>query len=578
MQVIVQNKRFLYLVIGIIVLNLFINNWSISFWDQDESAYAGFAHNMRKTSNWVVPEFEWSEPHRKTPLHFWAIAGSFWLFGENEFATRFSSVLALLLAGYMLFALGKNLFGRETSLLAAILMLSSLFLPSLAKIGVTDATLMFFETGAALALLNFMHRPAWKWTLLLWLMVSGGIMVKGPPVLILVFGMMGMLFIFHPKRWRLVHLHPWIFVPLTLVPLYIWGRAAWQADGGKFITWLIDWYILKRVSGNVFGQTGPPGYFLFVFCIAFLPWLMYFPKGLGDLFSRWRKKKNEDYYWYMLAWLSAGWFVYELVSSKLPSYALGAYPAVAVIIARQILQVKAEDFAQLKVLRVSLYIYLVLALIISAGLVVAGILFLDTLGIVAAVTLALLWGGASIYNFKNYKSGAINQGLKGSLISALGFFLLAWGFIVPSLDKSRSATRQVAQLVEQTTPAHTKVVLTQKFLPSMLFYTISIDRPYQTLSPYDHLKGEHFLQLKEMYEAKTPVALVLNEEMYMQFRAFMHQRFCYYCPYSYKNPATYQYYMNLSDKVFTKVRSIDGFITDKTRPERYWVIYNQEFK
>lgn len=576
MQAIVQNKRFLYLVVGIIVLNLFINNWSISFWDQDESAYAGFAHQMRKTGNWVVPEFDWSDVHRKTPLHFWAIAGSFWLFGENEFATRFSSVLALLLAGWLLFVLGKNIFGRETSLVAAVIMLSSLFLPSLAKIGVTDATLMFFETGAALALLNFMHRPAWKWTFLLWFMVSGGIMVKGPPVLILVFGMIGMLFIFHPKRWQLVRLHPWFFVPLTLIPLYLWGQAAWEADGGKFITWLIDWYILKRVSGNVFGQTGPPGYFLLVFCIAFLPWLMYFPKGMGDLFRHWRQKKNDDYYWYMLAWLSAGWFVYELVSSKLPSYAVGAYPAVAIILARQILTVTAEDFANFKILRVGLKIYIVLALIISVGLVVAGVLFLNTIGIIEACALALIWGGFSIYNFRKFKSGQLDQAIKGSLIASLVFSLLAWGLVVPSFDHKRSATRKVAQLINKTTPAHTKVILPIEFLPSMAFYITTVNRPYQTMSHRNFLHEKDYSTLRDLYNSDENLVIVLNEDMFLRFRAFMSNKLCMKCPYDFRKPKTYAYYANLPNTVFGKVASIEGLITDKTRPERYWVIYKKK--
>ena len=574
MQAIIQNKRALYLIFGVIIFNLFLNNWSISFWDQDEAAYAGFAHNMRKTGNWVVPEFDWSEPHRKTPLHFWAIAGSNWLFGENEFATRFSSVIALLLSGWLLFAMGKSLFGRETSLLASILLLGSLFLPTLAKIGLTDASLMFFETGAALALLNFMQTRSWKWTILLWLFVSGGIMVKGPPVLILVIGMVGMLFLFHPKRWRLVHLHPWFFIPLALLPLYLWGNAAWEADGGVFITWLIDWYILKRVSGNVFGQTGPPGYFLVVFCVAFLPWLMYFPKGMGDLFKHWRKRKNDDYYWYMLAWLSAGWFVYELVSSKLPSYALGAYPAVATIIARQILSVKGEDFANLKILRVGLWIYVVLALIISAALITAGILFLNTFGLVMACLTALVWGGFTIYNFRNYRKGEVGQALKGSLISSLAFVFLAWGFLVPSLDVKRSATRKVAYLIGETTPKDVKVILAHEFLPSMPFYLTTVDRNYEKVSPYNFLKSKDFHYLKRQYDQKQKTVIVLNEDMFLRFRGFMNKKLCYYCPYDFRVASTWAYYANLPNSVFAKVESIEGLITDKTRPERYWVVYN----
>ncbi len=43
-------------------------------WDQDEAAYAGFAHQMLATGDWRLPGFAWSEVHRKPPLHFWLIA------------------------------------------------------------------------------------------------------------------------------------------------------------------------------------------------------------------------------------------------------------------------------------------------------------------------------------------------------------------------------------------------------------------------------------------------------------------------------------------------------------------------
>jgi 4-amino-4-deoxy-L-arabinose transferase-like glycosyltransferase len=72
---------------------LLINNWSIPLWDQDESAYAGFAFNMIEQHNWLVPDFPFSDVHRKPPLHFWNIAVFNKIFGYNTFAIRFSSVL-----------------------------------------------------------------------------------------------------------------------------------------------------------------------------------------------------------------------------------------------------------------------------------------------------------------------------------------------------------------------------------------------------------------------------------------------------------------------------------------------------
>ena len=76
------NQKFLLLFIALTFIWLFGNNW-VSFWDQDEAAYAGFAKTMIETGNWLQPDFMWSEVHRKPPLHFWNIALSYKIFGIN---------------------------------------------------------------------------------------------------------------------------------------------------------------------------------------------------------------------------------------------------------------------------------------------------------------------------------------------------------------------------------------------------------------------------------------------------------------------------------------------------------------
>ena len=79
-------------------------------WEQDEAAYAGFAYNMLEKDNYVIPDFEWSWPHRKPPFHFWLIAASYSLFGYNEFATRIPSVLAILTSLFLLYFFTKRLY------------------------------------------------------------------------------------------------------------------------------------------------------------------------------------------------------------------------------------------------------------------------------------------------------------------------------------------------------------------------------------------------------------------------------------------------------------------------------------
>ena len=65
---------------------LLVGCYTWPIFDQDEAAYAGFAMKMVQSGDWVIPEYYWSDVHRKTPLHFWMIAYSYSIFGMNEWA------------------------------------------------------------------------------------------------------------------------------------------------------------------------------------------------------------------------------------------------------------------------------------------------------------------------------------------------------------------------------------------------------------------------------------------------------------------------------------------------------------
>ena len=250
MQQHLRQHTFIYLAAIWLLINLFMVNGTAVLWDEDEAAYAGFAKTMVETGDWAVPEFLWSEPHRKPPLHFWSIAVSYSIFGVHEWATRLPSVLSFILLLLAVYFLGKRVLGEEKAFLASLVLGSTLLLPNLAKIAFTDTTLLLFETVAVLALLNFLKKPAWSWSLLFWGMVALGVLVKGPPILILTLGIGGFLLLFYQNRKVLIGLHPWFFLPLALLPLIIWGWYASQKDGGELVNFLVDWYFLKRISGE----------------------------------------------------------------------------------------------------------------------------------------------------------------------------------------------------------------------------------------------------------------------------------------------------------------------------------------
>ena len=513
-------------------LNLLAANHSNPLWDQDEAAYAGFAHTMVATGDWAIPSFTWSDIHRKPPLHIWMMAGSFTALGETLFAVRFHSAVAIGLTCALLVIWGSAIFGRDRALGGAVILASSLF-GVFGKVAVADGLLVLFETAAALALLRFMAAPGWRWALTFWGAVALGLLTKGPPVLILAVGLAGWLALFHPRRRFLVGLHPWFGLPLAAAPLMAWGWWTWQLDGGETVHWMLDWYVLKRAGGAVLGQSGPPGYYLASFALLLFPWFGLLPAALLRVVRRMRT--GDSTYHALAGWLIAGWLVYELLPSKLPAYSLGAFPALAVILADQALDLSTRRLARSRTLRWGLTFNAVFAFVLGASLfsgtwwllpgeVLPGLAFAGAAAAFAGVSLAVL-----------SRRGAVTAGLICAIAGSMLFFLLAWTTAIPSLAPRLAVTRLVADQIEDLAAPDATVVFARNFrLPSLPLYVAQSGFGYRELGDGS---------ARDLLAGTAPVVLVTDGE---------------------------------SDWAGLQggVRRVAGWVPDKGVPIRFWVVAN----
>lgn len=327
----VKYKWYVFLALAVLLL---INNWSIPLWDQDESAYAGFALNMLEHQDWVNPHFDWSENHRKPPFHFWCIALSFKIFGINEFAVRIPSFLAVFGTLLLIFFQGRKIFTDNVALLSVMILGTTLFVPAIAKVSVTDSSVLFFCTLAAFSTIEVIRNGSNKYVILFWIANAIGMLVKGPSVPLFSVMFVFLLVIFHPQRRNLWRLKPWVFLPLALIPFTLWAYLSYKQDGGAMLQWMLDWYILKRVGGQVFNQTGPFGMHALLIIAFFLPYFMYVFPSIKDAFIGFIKKSEN--YLLLLSWFVAGWFFFEFSPSKLPAYVIAAHVPLAILIATKI--------------------------------------------------------------------------------------------------------------------------------------------------------------------------------------------------------------------------------------------------
>lgn len=539
-----QDRTNFWLVVSAGMVLLLINNNSLALWDQDEAAYAGFARRMIETGNYLVPDFLWSEPHRKTPLHFWLITLSYRLFGESDFALRLPSVLAVLGTVALTAFYGKNIFGKERSLLAAFILLSSLLLPALGKIAVTDGILIFFETLSFFALLNYLQSGKWLHWVLLLLGAASAALVKGPPVYILCGFALALLFWYPKYRWRSVFAG--VGLLLSLFPLFNWGYLATQAGNDAFISWLIDWYILKRAGGSVWGQTGPPGYFLAIFGISFLVFLPYFPRAIKEFCLRlrnWKQVSETDLF--LLSWCLGGWLFYELMMSKLPAYAGGAFPAVALILAGSIL----ENYSVPRLKWASI-VQLTVYWILGAGLMVLGYFhqhwYLTLLNILAGLVVS---GLAYVF----YKRGRKEyETLPHNLIVTIAFLppVLIWGIGIPAVDNMRGFTRDMAlqASINRASSGEGVILGSHLGLPSLPVYLERNKVPYQY--------NENSFQLKRYLEGSRDTLTIPKAVILLSDDGWKHLQ---------------EEYQKSNDSL-PSVTEVFGFVSDRGRGSAfYWV-------
>lgn len=466
-----------------------------SLTDQDEAAYAGFAKQMIESGNWVTPEFMWSEVHRKPPLHFWNIALSYKVFGVNEFAVRFSSALFVLLTCLLVFVAGKKIVGQRIALLWVIVLSTSLLVPVLGKISVTDSTLLFFTTACAFSFYFVLQQRAWKWVLVFWVSFALALLTKGPPVVLFALGLSGLLLVLHPNRRNLILFHPWFFLPLALLPLLAWGYATMQYDQGKFVQWMIDWYILKRVGGSVFGQSGFPGMHLLMIILFFIPWLLFLPHAFKALLTQLFKDKKEGLFF--SAWFVAGWFVFELSPSKLPAYVVAAHVPLAFFIAR----VAAEQKLPAKFW---LIIHYLLAFVLFAAIsTVPFIINVSAATKALFVSVGVVLFAASIISLFMLRT----KWFLPALISVAVLLQVGlWQVLVPATDEYKNSTKRVADYATAHAPKTSRVLIAngQNKPPSLPFY---LGNTFNTIQDeYD------FSVLLKTWYSDSACVLILNEK------------------------------------------------------------------
>ena len=313
--------------------------------DRDEARFAQATKQMLESGQYIDIRFQDEVRYKKPVGIYWLQAAAvkageaggipdarttIWLY-------RLPSLIGAIGAVLLTYWTALAFVARRTALLAALMMASSILLGVEARLAKTDAMLLLTSVAAmgALARIYLMSRRTpdlavgWRLPAILWTALAGGVLLKGPLILMFVgLAALALSIADRSGRW-LWSLRPVAGLAWLIVLVLPWFAAIIAKSGASFFAQSIGEDMLAKITSGQEAHGAPPGFYFLLFWVTFWPGSVL--AGLAA--PRVWQARREPGARFLLAWLIPSWVVFEAVLTKLPHYVLPLYPAIAILIA-----------------------------------------------------------------------------------------------------------------------------------------------------------------------------------------------------------------------------------------------------
>lgn len=543
----------------------FVNLGATRLWDQDEAYFARTAVEMQQRHDWVVPYFNHEMFAHKPPLMYWMMRVGFLLFGVNEFAARFWSAAFAVATALLVYRLGRKMFNAQVGLWAGLAMCTTLDFDVVARAATPDSLLVFCTT---LALYLFVRREHWdaeqssfsrdaksaqrseRWQTWvgIYACMAAAVLVKGPIGILLPGSTIGLYLLVRdalPKPakgsgWENVPEFMRRFSPLRILgtmwnmrPLLALGMllaiaGPWFAlvglrTGGNFLWEFFGVQNIGRFLHPMDGHRGPFWYYLPAILAGFFPWSIFGGLVAVDLVRRcrgaqpWQRGAK-----FLACWIAVFVGFFSLAGTKLPSYVLPAFPALALATGCFIERWAANSAAvKSKWMRVSFAsLVAVGAVTLIAAKTLPTLTFhgrsvLEMLDVTSQVSgdftiisvlgVMLIAGGVGCWWC--FETGRPRAAIYSLAVTGAAVWLTGFAVAAPQIDRHK-ATPMLAEAIRQRSVGTAHVAGFGYFQPSLVYYT---DGRVDSCN-----SAERVLQF---FEPKDDQFLITTEEQYTHLAA-----------------------------------------------------------
>ena len=384
------------LVAGLAAMLVFFTNLGVpTLWDKDEPRNAACAMEMLQRGDWIVPTFNNDLRTDKPILIYWLMLAAYHAFGVSEFAARFWS--AALSVGTVLLTcrMGRLLYRSQAGTWAGLLLAAALMFGIAARAATPDATLIFCTTlalylfvsasvvqnpgetvplpdnGSGVArpleemrsgLPGDFQGPSRRGLIGMFTAIGFAVLAKGPAGLLLPLSVVLVFMTLMSRaasvpcssdgtataaeswnawRARLLAAIALVRLPrmllLTSAIVLPWYVAVGLRTDGAWLSGFLGKHNLMRYWSAMEGHSGPVFYYLPAILAGFFPGSVLLPAALWTSFQRVRGNcRNSWSDTFLLCWVGVYVVFFSLSNTKLPSYVLPCYPALALLVGQLI--------------------------------------------------------------------------------------------------------------------------------------------------------------------------------------------------------------------------------------------------
>lgn len=301
--------------------------------DPDEGLHAAIAQEMVHQRDYVTPTFL-AEPFLDKPiLFFWTEACSLRAFGMTEAAVRLPPLVFGALGMLSVALLGIALFGLTVGLVAGIVYGTMLLPVAISNVAVHDVALVPFMCGAAWCVWRASDSPrAWAWGVPAGVWLGLSVLTKGlaGAVFVGIFAV-AVAAVRKPALSRLA-------IALTTATAIAFALAApWYVAMERAHPGYLHYYFIERHLRGYLTATQRHGgrpwwYYLPIVVGGALPWTGYLVSALGHV----RSDAKRPITWIVWLWFALGFVFLSVGESKLVTYVLPIFPALALVVAEEI--------------------------------------------------------------------------------------------------------------------------------------------------------------------------------------------------------------------------------------------------